>query len=210
MTGKSALLFLTLITFGLSVVGGETKVENLINEGTALNNATSYDIAIPYFDEAISMNSSNSEAWYGKGFALENEGAFERDIIKAGSYNEEAKKCLEEAIQLNPNYEDAYRELAWTESMLGNSEKGIELINKAINMDPNDAEAINVKGEIFFEMGRYSDALPFYYQASRIDPNNSNAWFNIGKTLKITGGDNAAASEAFKKASDLDNRTKVS
>jgi tetratricopeptide (TPR) repeat protein len=206
------LLFLTIVIFCLSAAGEDDAVKNLINTGMALCNPvdhrpspSSYEDAINYFEKAIAQNPSSPEAWYEKGLALGNLGAYEDGKIKKNNYYKEAKICYERAIQLNPDYEDAFRELAWIESRMDNSGKGFELIEKAIDMNPNDAEAYNTKGEIFFYLNNFDDALIWYHKAITINPKNSNAWYNIGKTEEELGHEKEAG-EAYQKSNEIDSK----
>jgi tetratricopeptide (TPR) repeat protein len=195
-----------------SVAGQGNTTDYWIKKGLSSNDVELYPEAIDSFDKAISLNSSSPEAWHGKGYALNGEGYADDDAHKyteAKGYYEEAIKCFEKALQLNSSYLDAYLDMADSENRLDNYEKAQETIDKAIKIYPNNAEAINVKGTIFYRKGEYDEALKLFREATTVDPNCANAWADVCKVLKEQNkGDPNAAAEAERacqKAADLDN-----
>jgi tetratricopeptide (TPR) repeat protein len=172
----------------------------------------SYPEAVSCFDKAISLNPSSSEAWHGKGFALNGE-AYDKDdaheYTEARGYYEEAIKCFEEAIQLDPSNLDAYMDMADSENRLDNYKEALEIINKAIKINPDNADVINVKGTIFYRMGEYDEAIKLFHEATTMNPKCAYAWSNICKFLKEQkkGDPNAAAEadEACQKAAAIYN-----
>lgn len=157
MIKKSAFLILALIAVLPPVAGQEKTADGWIKRGTALNEIQSYSEAIACFEKAISLDSSSSEAWYRKGWALNGEAYLKydaQDYLEAKGYFLEAIKCFEKAIHLNPSYIDAYMDMADSENNLDNYEKSLELLDKVLEMNPNYGQAINVKGTVLFRMLR--------------------------------------------------------
>ena len=197
---KLVTISLAFIIFFSSIVGRGIIEDDWINKGKALIDVESYPEAVDCFDKAISLNSSSSEAWHGKGFALNGE-AYDKDdaheYTEARGYYEEAIKCFEEAIQLDPTNLDAYMDMADSENRLDNYEEAMEIINKAIKINPDNADVINVKGTILYRMGEYDEAIKLFREATTMNPKCADAWLNICKFLKEQKkGDPDAAAEA--------------
>ena len=55
--------------------------------------------------------------------------------------------------------------------------------SKALEIDPNDADAWNNKGNALYNLGNYNEAIECYNQTLKIDPNYINAWYNKGVVL---------------------------
>ena len=171
-----ALIMIFSITLGQCDMSDEfIKIgwENIKNE--------QYDLAVENFDNAISMNSSSYEAWHGKGYAINGLGGqdySDKKYIESTSHFDEAKKCFEKAIQLNSSDHRAYRDLAWTVNMLDDFETALELVDKALEISPDDTEAIIVKGSIRYRESKYREAAELYRKATEMDPTNPDAWYS--------------------------------
>ena len=77
-------------------------------------------------------------------------------------------------------------------------DKALDLVNKGIKIDANNANMWYNKGIILFKMGRYQDALNSFAQAADIDPEFTEAWYNKGMAL-MELGKNLDAIRAFDK-----------
>lgn len=203
MIKVSILILLTFIVFSIKAAGEENTLDDLIKEGMNSYYLGSYEKAKEIFDKAISLYPSSSEAWYAKGLALELEG-ISYSGAESVSYFNQAKTCFNRAIELNPNNANAYMDLAWTESELGNFDAAHQLIDKSIKMNPNNAEAYNVKGEIYYQSGDYDNALMWYNKAKEIKPAYG-TWKNIGK-VKTAMGDKVGAEKANTEAKLIQGR----
>jgi tetratricopeptide (TPR) repeat protein len=69
----------------------------------------------------------------------------------------------------------------------GQYDEALDLVNRAIKLDSNNANSWYNKGIILFKMGRYQDALNSFAQAADIDPEFTGAWFNKGLALMHMG-----------------------
>ena len=65
----------------------------------------------------------------------------------------------------------------------GQYDEALDLVNRAIKFDANNANSWYNKGIILFKMGRYQDALNSFAQAADIDPEFTEAWYNKGLAL---------------------------
>ena len=62
-------------------------------------------------------------------------------------------------------------------------------------LEPKNYQLWNVQGVMFYDMGRYKDALASFERALALQPNNAGYWFNRGDALRELGQlENALAS----------------
>jgi tetratricopeptide (TPR) repeat protein len=202
MAIKHIIFFLLIVAIYISEVSGEETVEELVNKGMKSFYMGTYPAAKESFDAAISLNSSSPEAWRGLGCALN--GLAQKQTVSAAekSYYE-AIECFEKALQLNPNYAEAFMDMAWSYYKLQDYGTAEEKIDIALKINPNLPDAYNIKGKIFFDMFKYYDAIKCYKNALQIDSDNSNAYWNMGDALEMIG-DEKGADEARAKAIEID------
>jgi tetratricopeptide (TPR) repeat protein len=69
----------------------------------------------------------------------------------------------------------------------GQYDEALDLVNKGIKLDGNNASAWYNKGIILFKMCRYPDALNAFAQTVDIDPEFTEAWYNKGMAIMELG-----------------------
>lgn len=62
--------------------------------------------------------------------------------------------------------------------MQGKFDEAIAEFNKAIEINPNDAQAYNNRGEAYFHKGNYDQAISDSNKAIELDPNSDQAYAN--------------------------------
>jgi adenylate cyclase len=83
----------------------------------------------------------------------------------------EAVAAAERAIEVSPNYADAFALLAWTLNYAGRPEKAILALNMAMRLNPRPpASYLEILGEIYFAEGRYKDANKTFRNVLEINP----------------------------------------
>ena len=72
----------------------------------------------------------------------------------------QAQSKFEQAVKLDPNFAEAYNNLAFTLRKQGsaNYQKSLDYYNKAIQLKPKLAEAYMYRGVLYTQMGRKADA----------------------------------------------------
>lgn len=66
-----------------------------------------------------------------------------------------------------------------------NFEEAEQMIDKALALNPNNAELYNVKGALYEQKKELDKAMEYYKEAISIDPNYANGQFNVGRCIMI-------------------------
>jgi adenylate cyclase len=139
----------------------------------------------------IAKGTKNIDAFikYLRAFELANR------LTKEG--NAQAKKILEEAIALDPEYSRLYMGLAmahiydvWhgtTESTEQSVARAFELDQKAISLDDSNAAAYSCLGTIYAMKREYDQAIAKGKRAISLDPNSADNFMQLGWILNWAG-----------------------
>jgi len=79
----------------------------------------------------------------------------------------------------------------------------LQAFDRAIALDPENADAWYNKGVVLYYQGRLDDSLLAFNKSIEIDPLDADSWYNKGSVLKELDR-TTAAENAFAKASELD------
>ncbi|MFB3766670.1 MAG: tetratricopeptide repeat protein [Methanotrichaceae archaeon] len=137
------------------------------------------------------INKSDPVAWFDKG----------QKLISQGKYNE-AIKCFNEAVEINPLYANAWCYKGKALYKLGKYEEAIKAFDRAIEVDPLFAVAWNNKGLTLSSLGKYDDAFKCYDKAIEINPEFALAWYNKGRALYKLGKHNESL-RAYNRAIEI-------
>ncbi len=99
----------------------------------------------------------------------------------------ESLSIFTRALQLNPNFPDAYINRGNALQGLGKLEKALNDYNKAIQLNPRNAKAYSNRGNIFKGMGRQAEAVKNYSKAIKLNPDYAMAHSNLGITFQEMG-----------------------
>ena len=103
-----------------------------------------------------------------------------------GKYDEAIITC-DEAIDINPNYINAWNNKGNGLDYLGKYDEALACYNKALEIDPKHEITWNNKGNTLFRIRKYDEALACYNKALEIDSNYARAWNNKGTYLDYQG-----------------------
>jgi len=108
-----------------------------------------------------------------------------------------ARRLAQEAINLDPNYSEAYRELAQTyayevyirttKSPLESLERAAALTQKAIALDNSNAHAHSLLAEIYLRLSQYDKAVAAVEHAFALEPNSPQILYRYGRVLYTVG-----------------------
>jgi len=130
--------------------------------------------------------------WYERGYKLGISGN-----------NTDAIKAYSMAIELNPQYANAYFARGLNYVILGNNQQAVEDYNKVIKLDPQDAKAYLHRGAAYFDLGNYQQAIKDTNKAIELDPQNASAYLTRGSSYGNLGNYQQAIKD-INKAIELD------
>jgi predicted O-linked N-acetylglucosamine transferase (SPINDLY family) len=94
-----------------------------------------------------------------------------------------AQAVYEEILKIQPDHFDALHLLGVLAAQTRNPRRAVELISKAIEIDPNVAATYNNRASALKELERFEEALASYDQAIAIKADYAEAYFNRGVVL---------------------------
>ncbi len=94
-------------------------------------------------------------------------------------------RVLEQALEIDPNYESAINELGYTHMRMNNYEKAIDCFRKYAAIKPEDPNPIDSIGELYFRIGKLDESIVKFKDASKIKPGFSVV--NIGYINALKG-----------------------
>jgi len=92
---------------------------------------------------------------------------------------EEAKRFLEQAIEIDPAYIRAQKELFSIFAECQDYTSALVQLEKIIQLEPKNAEAVNDMGVILFTLGRKQEALDVLQRAIKVDRTYKTAYDNL-------------------------------
>ena len=103
-----------------------------------------------------------------------------------------AETLAQKALALDPASTTAYRLLAVINMMKGRVDLALDDSERALEINPNDAESFRERGGMLIWAGRAADAVPWLQGALRLDPTNARAAFLLGMADYFLGRYNEA------------------
>lgn len=100
-------------------------------------------------------------------------------LLLAGDYAG-AVPFLERASVLSPAVVDAWRSLAWAHFYTGHADQAVVPCKTAVGLEPKNVELLTSCGLIVAKGGDSAGAVTFLNDATRLKPNNADAWMNLG------------------------------
>jgi len=150
-----------------------------------------HEAAIDIYNEILSIDSDNYEAWLNKS-----------KLCSALNRWTEAASGYEEVVRLKPGSSRNYFNLAVALEESGRREEAIEAYKKAIEISPDFAKAYNNLGIALSLMGKTQDALEVYEEGIKRSKNDFNLYFNLGMN-HFEEHRFMEASKAYKKALEI-------
>ncbi|MDR2638527.1 MAG: tetratricopeptide repeat protein [Helicobacteraceae bacterium] len=155
-----------------------------IKRGDAYYYISEYKKAIADYDRAIELEPDNDATYASRANAYRNIGKYEKALA---DYNQ--------TLKLNPQYERALK-ASWLINNCLNEDNikftytnSILIINMKKELNPNNAKSYYDIGEIYHKRGTpdYSQAIAYYVQAIKIDPDYIDAYMQTGSVYSDIG-----------------------
>jgi len=164
------------------------------------------DKALVEFNTALSLDPNLTEVYVVRARLYANKGLVDKskaDLAKAqalapddpavmllpgtlawiGGDYATALPIISQVIAKYPNYGSAYGWRGRVYDSLGDFQNALADENKAIELDPNDFDAIDDKANFLYDNSDYGNACPLYAQAIRLDPEGPVLYANYGDCL---------------------------
>ena len=151
------------------------------------------DQAVQAFEQIISLNPNQANAYFNMGNALKDQGKLEEAIV---AYNK--------ALAIKPDYEAALNNVVVALKNLGKTgekrlKKVLETYNKAQALKTENANSYFSRALALQEQGKLEEAIEAYNKALAIKPDYAEAYNNMGAALADQGKLEEAI-EAYNKA----------
>jgi tetratricopeptide (TPR) repeat protein len=149
----------------------------LVEADNALRNQD-WTKAIDKFSEALSASPNAASVLFKRGLIYRDRGMFDKALAD-----------FDRVTQFSPNYAEAYREKGIAENKLYNKAKdgqlptGEESLRKAVELKPDDFDALSSLGGVYKRQGRKAEALGCYEKATEASKGNTYPLLNA-VTLK--------------------------
>ncbi|WP_215540252.1 tetratricopeptide repeat protein [Borreliella bavariensis] len=180
------------------------------NKGIALMMLNKNKKAVESFEKAIQIDKNYDTAYYQKGIAEEKNGDMQKAFTSfKNAYNIEKKlnyalkagivsnnlgnfKKSEEYLSFfndnakKPN-EIAIYNLSIAKFENNKLEESLEIINKALNLNPEKSEYLYLKASINLKNENYQNAISLYSSVIEKNPKNTSAYINLAKAYEKSG-----------------------
>ena len=127
-------------------------------------------------DYNTAINVLSATDWLVKGYKLFHAGNLQGAI-----------EAYSKAIELNPNYTDAYVNRGVANDNSGNTQQAIKDYNNAIELNPQDAMTYNARGLVYYNSGNTQQAIKDYNKAIELNPQDATVYHNRGDAYLKSG-----------------------
>lgn len=127
-------------------------------------------------EKYVSVRAGNAKAWLGLGIAYVQQKRFA-----------DARKPLEQALQLDPNLSEAEYQLGVVSRNVGTSEEAIGHFQRAEELQPKHVKALWNLGNLYLQAGDLLKAQKSLQAAEAIDPYSSETEYDLALTLTKEG-----------------------
>lgn len=167
--------------------------------GLVYSDRKDFPNALKFLDETARLASaSNPELldaifYFYLGAALERNGKFDAAVEK-----------FRRAIEMNPDYADAYNYLGYLFAERGmNLDEARHLVQRALAIESNNGAFLDSLGWIYYRLKQLPEALAQLQRAAELIPNDPVIHEHLGEVYRALG-DAAQALAHFNKAAELD------
>lgn len=129
--------------------------------------------AIDYYNKALGIYGMDANTWFNMGVAQ----------LNIGEYTA-AEQAFNECIKLQPVHSMAHNNLGNIEYLKGNTELAMDLYQKAVDQDAENATALSNLGAMLLLKNQLSQAIYNLEKALKLDPQNEDAQFNLERARK--------------------------
>ena len=181
----------------------ESFIDGMYNAGLIAKKLCNYSLALEIFDKLIARDSNYRDGYRQRGdlsFQLSNFTEALADYHKflefeprdvevisnlGNSYLrlgilDKAEECYRRAVEINPKFSLAYRNLGVVLRLDGKSEESITVLQKYLELEPNDFEVCLHLGDSFYGLKDYKTALGWYERYITHCPSDYTVFAKLG------------------------------
>lgn len=134
-----------------------------------------YNRSMKDLDEAINLNSEYAVFYFSKGL-----------LFQKLNLREEAVDHYLKAIDISSYYPEASTNYSSTMKMLGRYDEALEEVNLSIGKDPDNTKNYLIKAGINLIYGEFEKAADLYEYYLSLNPDDQNAYYNLGIALILS------------------------
>ncbi len=154
----------------------KTTKEQIINQAFKFHGQGNISKAAKYYEDFINQGFNDHRVFSNYGSILKNLGKLKK-----------AEVLQRKAIEIQPDYANAYSNLGNILRELGQLKEAEILTRKAIELKPDFANAYSNLGNILKDIGKLNEAELSHRKAIELNPNSAEAYSNLGSILKDLG-----------------------
>lgn len=135
------------------------------------------------YNQRLAQSPKNADLWVARG-----------QHLLAGDRRDEALESFNMAIKVNANHAPAYLARASLSVQRGEYQRAVEDCTKIIETRPLH-EAYSVRGDAYFEQGRFDEAISDYESMRRFDSRVVEAYRRRGEQHRTSGDESLATAD---------------
>ena len=149
------------------------------------------------YAEAIKIDNKNAETYWWRGEAVRESSGYGTELYKS------AAQDFTRAIELQPDYVEAYRRRAWVKEGIKDLKGAIADQSQVIKLKPTEARAYIERAKVEEKAGDNNAALKDYGEVTKLGATDAANGFYERARLLVKMGNNKDAIGDFTKAIDL-------
>lgn len=187
-----------------NAVGGELVTQS-VNEKDEQRRVAMLQEAAGHLREAVKIHPTYKNAY----------------LLLGNCYNylqqyDPAIEYYQKALALDPNYQDAFNNLAITYQQAGRYHgeqrkdllKALTYLRQAYQIKPDDYETVRLLGVAYGISGRTQEAIEFFTKGTQLQPDNAGAWYDLGSAYH-NAGNPEKGKEYIDKAQSMDTNIRL-
>ncbi len=181
---KSARLILTIFAAGsLALTGCRMVADGQNLEGVRLEQQGQHQAALQQFQQVITSNPTNADAYYNMAATYHHMGIQQNDQKQL----DQAELLYNQCLDLNEDHVDCRRGLAVLLTETNRSDRAFNLMKNWANASPQLADARVELARLYEEAGDYETAKLHLNKAILLDQHDSRAWAALGNIREQLG-----------------------
>ena len=169
---KSVGLFLTIAAITVAASGCRMVADGQNIEGVRLQQQGQHQAALQQFQQAITSQPTNADAYYNMAATYHRLGVQQNDQKAV----DQAETLYNQCLDLNEDHVDCRRGLAVLLKETNRADRAFNLMKNWANSSPQLADARVELARLYEESGDYETAKLHLNKAILLDQNNSRAW----------------------------------